>query len=503
MEESASSGGSAPKKASSTPAISRDTPQSGVSDAFKSATVAAKDKLKDTKEVAKEKLKDTKEALRHVQLPGYGTLDADLLPKPDKLGWFQRGWVVMLGQELISNYFAYCVLVFYMCIAPFCGRVSIDIKFSCEIGKDYIKSDIGSMICYYTKTYVWSFPQLAGATLLLLMGRDLAQKRFYYMLLKHGCVMNFMRMPLLRDNLLVVNIFAFGHFFAFVVLVGVRLYLSGFDMKTVGIDAAKAVYQASMNPNGPASQRFTKAGAPEDPVGLQIFIQLLVFLGLPGCLFIMKLIFSYDIERTLVPLSEYVRDVTTGVHASSPKGHGEDDVSDDGGSEAPDVFDLSQLVSCKDNRMRFLMDQRINDFADPSERSGRQRELYARLIATYMAEPWHKEPARTELADGLWPVPFLMTHRPSRLLSTSWSYPLVWRSYRNLSLLLITFFIFCQVVGFCVDIYTIHIGKRMAVFSLPGMILNIFILSWIWQRFWVAKAHTNTASAVEGYSSDF
>jgi len=444
--------------------------------------------------------------LKDVQIPGYGTISGEP-PKVDKFGWLKRGHVTGLLQHVGAQYGPVIALSFYMCLAPFFGAVRIDKQFPCEVGSKYIKTQFGAAICEYTKTYVWSFPQLGFASLLLLAGRDILQMRFYYFMLKHGGVVSFMQFPLLRDSIVIANIWAFAHFWLFVGLVILRLFTSGIDPQIAMEQAAKAAVAAAGNINarrglvGLDHDQLANSG---DPQGLQLLIQLLVLLGIPGVLFMMKLLSAYYLERTLVPLSEYIRDSTTGVeqakgfHAAAFESD-----EDDASPEVPEGQDepptprvergssawtpVGGLVSLKDNCLKPLLDTHLESILHEHKD---KKSCYKEITKVYVNQGWYKlsnEPHAIELCDSLWLAPFMCA--PGTPMSKfGWSFSNVWNLYRRIGLLICGFLLFIQVCSMVIDVHrTLNEHARCSL-NLVGEIFNAYFIGLIWQSLYVAHA---------------
>jgi len=74
------------------------------------------------------------------------------------------------------------------------------------------------LLCHYTKGFVFCFPAMATAVLLLLFGRNLLQQRLYYGFLKAGGVLSFSENTPWKDPLFVAMLFAFCHSIGYTVL---------------------------------------------------------------------------------------------------------------------------------------------------------------------------------------------------------------------------------------------------------------------------------------------
>jgi len=434
--------------------------------------------------------------VRNVQIPGYGTMAGEP-PPVDKLRWFARGAFLPLTQELSAQYGAYIILVCTMVTVPSVGPVGYvqtDKWFPCDLKSEYIATYTGSIICEYTKTYVWSFPQLALASLLLLLGRDYVQKRFYYFMLKNGGVMSFVPRPLLRDSIVAVNLWAFAHFIFFCLLVAWRLWLGGIDPSKAATAVAKATMAAASNPGGPSRHKHMPVKDANDSEGLQVLISLVIFLGLPGVLFILKLIDSYNIEITLVPLSEYIRDniSTSKVSSRSLDKLLEDAESDEENPTHLGGTDLAKLIPMNDTCVRGLV--QVYSEALQTHQVGQNR--YEHALELYVQQGWYKlikEPEPIQLLDGLWPAPFVTARegRAGKLWdgrAGDWTFNAVWQTYRQMTMGVCLAILACQVIVLCMDVRRCFTQHWQALFSFVGEIINIYFVGQILYQFYLAKS---------------
>mmetsp|Transcript_47120 Transcript_47120/g.74435 ORF Transcript_47120/g.74435 Transcript_47120/m.74435 type:complete len:496 (+) Transcript_47120:51-1538(+) len=440
------------------------------------------------------------------QIPGYGTLQGQD-PVPQKHAWFQRGSVWGLLVFIASEYTGYIILSWHMCLAPFFGQMDIDRHFSCKVGEHYIKSYTGSVACEYLKSYVWIFPQLIGTTMLLLVGRELVQKRFYYYLLYHGGVLSYMAPPPLRDIIMVGNLFVFSQFWLFVLLVSVILYTHGVDPAIAAERAARAGAAAAANPSVPSYRTWSEYADTSDKENLAVLIHLLVFLGIPGIFVITKLWGAYDIERTMVPLSEYIRDCSAVSSSQNPFALPLEapDYKDDDADEkttkniALNLTDLSALVSLKDHHLKeFLSDTKLDELVTKNSTRGERYDDIVADYPRYVLEHIKEEPPRLQLCDSLWPAPFLMAkpfnHMP-------WRFDKLWFLCRVVTSIL------SSAVCICLVFAGIHDGMRgfadhhQAFFRLPGIMLSLYLESLILRAFLNARAfvkHTPLPEFMEG-----
>lgn len=435
----------------------------------------------------------------------YGSLPEEEAPEA---GWIKRGRMDGLLEDLVIQYGAHVCILFYMCAAGLFGGLGLDRHFSCKLGPEnkVIQTHVGSAICEYSKTYVWSFPEVTLASLILLIGRDLAQKRFYYCLLKSGGVMSFIPHPLHRDSVVVANFWVFGQFWIFVGLVLLRLYVKGADPNIAVEEAAKAAAAAAANPNARVEYDADHLANSGDPHGLQLLVKLLAMLGIPGMLVIIRLLSAYNLESTLVPLSEYVRDSRLSVQ------HVKESCLSDDLSEVDRKRTEAQLAGClesvelmsgtignnlvcvKDNCICALLRMHIDRILEEDSCAD---ERYKKVLDLYWREGWYKlseEPPSIDLLDGLWTAPFVMA-TPSTLTTTvSWSFLTVWNLYRKIGGMMCAVIIFIQVLAIIVDTSRIFVEHPCAGFAVIGECFNVYFVGLVWYRIYLACPHVESVA---------
>eukprot|EP00929_Paragymnodinium_shiwhaense_P091703 TRINITY_DN51618_c0_g1_i1.p1 TRINITY_DN51618_c0_g1~~TRINITY_DN51618_c0_g1_i1.p1 ORF type:complete len:460 (+),score=89.15 TRINITY_DN51618_c0_g1_i1:43-1380(+) len=151
-----------------------------------------------------------------------------------------------------------------------------------------------ALVCEWTKTHVRCFPLLALVASLIVANHLLLRQRAYYEMLKQGLVLDFERFDAWRDPLFLflwwVLVNAFGHFvFEIWRIDGQELTsLEGFKNITEGPrDQLHAVQHDKL---------------------IGDVQRLMAFYFLPALMYMHFLWTSYDVERSLVPLSKYLKD---------------------------------------------------------------------------------------------------------------------------------------------------------------------------------------------------
>jgi len=201
------------------------------------------------------------------------------------------------------------------------------------------------LLCKYTKSYVFSFPAMATAVLLLICGRDFVQKRFYYGMLKAGGVISFSMNTAWKDLFFMTVCWDFCHCFGYTVFHMIILSRMGQEasmmrgfvpevssnstMPTNGegsttvvttLTTTLAVTGAMMLFNGGPKGGFkvhgphakgAKGAASSSGTTLMLHkyiktLMVLIATFLETLLLIIFMYWAYDITGTLVSLSEYL-----------------------------------------------------------------------------------------------------------------------------------------------------------------------------------------------------
>lgn len=198
------------------------------------------------------------------------------------------------------------------------------------------------LLCHYTKGFVFSFPAMATSVMLLLFGRDLLQKRFYYGLLKAGGVMSFSDNTAHKDPFFLAMCLDFCHCIGYTLFHLMVLRREGQESNLMRGFVPEASGTSTMPPNStPSSDTSStaaalvtlattllvkgammllvggpklgglKGGTGQGQTMLMLrkyleTIMVLVATFLETFLLIIFMYFAYDITGTLVPMSEYL-----------------------------------------------------------------------------------------------------------------------------------------------------------------------------------------------------
>lgn len=158
--------------------------------------------------------------------------------------------------------------------------------------------------CEYTKAYVEAFPLLAIVVLLLWTGRELLQKRYYYKMLKNLGVVQFGSNVLRKDPIGIILFVYFGHLVAHIIyLIYMAIHIEE-SLQDVADEGRNVRRTASQQVTLDLDHGIVKVPEEADPHWQNVSI-VITSMGVPATLLIVFFYLSYDIELTLVPLSEY------------------------------------------------------------------------------------------------------------------------------------------------------------------------------------------------------
>lgn len=317
-----------------------------------------------------------------------GLATQDGIPKPPA-EWESRGTILGLLIDVGSASASKAFLLVTLTVSV---RKHSSEYMQCSQADLHLKGFSERLICEYTKAYVFTFPALATVVLLLLVGRDLLQKRIYYGLLKAGGVLSFTGNAAWKDPLvlaLCVNCLHCMWYLCFQINVRSRAVKSSEAalVQLVGMDSATAL----------GSQSTALA---MDGNGVMALVLLLTTF-FPIILLIIFFFLAYDMEKSLVPLSEYL-------NAFEDEEH--------------DVTSMPQLCVCKDSVAKHMM-QLNQDLITATE--GNLAKVYEGIVAGYvkkkadfrpsaLAQGSSQHPSRwvslpsIGLMRALWPAELLM-----------------------------------------------------------------------------------------------
>lgn len=178
----------------------------------------------------------------------------------------------------------------------------------CEVGSTSgLESFSEVLICKYTKAYYFTFPAVATVVLLLLIGRDFLQKRLYYGLLKVGGVLAFNENQAWKDPLV---LFLCGNFLHCVWFMGLHYVAVRRDTHGAGLGLGEehkaSLIQAPTQDLPTSPMVMAGGGSPALSTTPLAMFALMISQYLPIILLIVFFFLAYNIEKSLVPLSEYL-----------------------------------------------------------------------------------------------------------------------------------------------------------------------------------------------------
>jgi len=171
--------------------------------------------------------------------------------------------------------------------------------FRCDRGGHYELSTLSAGICGYTQGAACTFAPLCLMVMILFIGRELVQKRLYYGLLRQQNVVQFASNDPLTDPLAIAVLVSYVHVILYLIYIiyATSLFNSGMTgtfYQHVGVENSKT-----------HGIEHVLIG---DDYAFTMVVELVSFYVLPATLFIVFMYTGYDIEATLVPLSQYVHD---------------------------------------------------------------------------------------------------------------------------------------------------------------------------------------------------
>jgi len=275
----------------------------------------------------------------NTQTTTYGACDRQEID--ETLDWETNGSLMNLLIDIASEAFSKVFLLVTLVASLEAGKDSFLL---CNQEDTPQLQNYGEvLLCHYTKAFVFCFPAMATAVLLLLFGRDFLQKRFYYGLLKAGGVISYSDNTAWRDTFFMAMCVDFCHCVGYTCLHMIILNRAGKEAAAMqGFVPQVSVSTTPMDGVGGSSATSTstavtaitttlavkgamlllyhglKAGAgmrrvpasgTDSPLVFQKYIEtLMVLIGtfLETLLLIIFMYFAYDITGTLVPMSEYL-----------------------------------------------------------------------------------------------------------------------------------------------------------------------------------------------------
>jgi hypothetical protein len=259
--------------------------------------------------------------------------------------------------------------------------------FACEAGGAYDLSAADAIVCGWTQGWTCSFAPFALTVMNLYIGRDLLAKRFYYGVLRQRGVLQFGSNNPLTDPLSLLVFIAYAHVILYLVFI---IYVTGLLSSN---DSAFLVQHGRGVIGGSGDTDILKETLlARDGHAMRIVMELISFYVLPATLFVVFFFCGYDIEISLVPLSQYVHDEVL----------------------AGDQDSLSKLTILEDNRAKALVEEKA---ADILALAGDHEDEFLQVLEHYAKEPVSENSGTVYMIDSLWPAYLLLPNEASQCAS--------------------------------------------------------------------------------------
>jgi len=203
--------------------------------------------------------------------------------------WEGRGAILGLVIEAASRSAGQAMMLIPMLMVALSGDMKL---LNCRQRQGMTGSQ--AVMCEYFTAYAVAFPVIATTGMMLVVGRNLLQKRLYYAMLQAGGVMTFGQNNPLADVLVWIVIWCYGHCLCYLIFVINTCFNEGtFEFRLGG-------------------------GVRMEEEALKLIVGCVSMLILPSTLFTIFFYCAYDIEGTLLPLSQYVHDALDVADTQSP-----------------------------------------------------------------------------------------------------------------------------------------------------------------------------------------
>lgn len=355
-------------------------------------------------------------------------------PKKE-LAWLRRGSVLGLSLHVIGFGFSNFVLLCTLLATLRHGQRQV---MPCELGSSGLETPTEVMICEYTQAYMNTFPAIGAVVFCLTNGRDILVMRIYYGLLLEGGVMSFAANEAWRDWLIRFLVLNFLHAIGFIVIQFAALSR---ELDLPYTYTAEAVAQASLFELGlmpgpddagghvkPVHHAFFRphihsghGGIAQARRGMAKSDAELAWMCLstmlPIVLLTVFLVLQQDIEKMLVPLSEYL------------KGYEERQMPIPSLHSIPDSA-VKRFVENNPGPTTRHMD------ALQSYYKGLIRDYSARRSSIHLQEGLERPEEFQPGGDGVEPVSLFQALWPSKLLmqrSEDWIFRAAWLWYVTMS----------------------------------------------------------------------
>jgi len=297
------------------------------------------------------------------------------------------GMVIWIQSVPLATMFIHCM-------------VSYGKMFPCEEGGAYSLSFQSSCFCAYTKAYIRCFAPLALTAMCLIVGRDLLQKRTYYSVLKHRGVLEFAANNPFKDPVFLGVLISYLHLLLHLIFI---IWATGFFSSNNPTKFLQHTGEGEDITGGDVKNMV------DDAFAFRLIVELVSFIVLPATLFIIFFFTAYDIEATLVPLSQYVHDAR----------------------DAGEGAELSQLEIMEDCWVKEVLDANAADIIGAVDESQPHELEFKELLNEYNRQRKEKEAKdiiRMTMTESLWPAQLLLPLQASQDKSAK-AFRMLWMVY--------------------------------------------------------------------------
>lgn len=335
-----------------------------------------------------EESKDEAKAGLMGKIEGYGATLTGKKPETPRDGpeekepkaWEARGTILGLCIDLGMIIWIQSVPLATMFIH---SMVSYGKMFPCEEGGTYKLSFFDACYCAYTKAFIRGFAPLALTAMCLIVGRDLLQKRTYYSVLKWRGVLEFAANNPFKDPVFLAVLISYIHLILHLIFI---IWATGFFSSD---SSSKFLQHTGEGEDITGGDVKNMVG---DAFAFRLIVELVSFIVLPATLFIIFFFTAYDIEATLVPLSQYVHDAR----------------------DAGEGAELSQLEILEDCWVKEVLDAKAPDILGAAEDHENE---FKELLNEYNLQRKTleaKELIRMTMTESLWPAQLLLPIQASQ-----------------------------------------------------------------------------------------
>lgn len=384
-----------------------------------------------TEEVADDKLAGAVENNK-VPIVTTGDPEAQEEEKPQK-EWEKRG-------EMLALIVNVAMIIWFQSIPllTMFGHAIANIGhwFPCEEGGRYDLSMTSACVCGYTQGFTRCFAPLSCTVMILFIGRELLQKRLFYGVLRRHGVVQFASNNPLTDPLALAVLVTFAHVILYLIYIVYATSLLSTSTTSKFIQHTGGEY-GDVND---AEHLF--AG---DNYAFQMVVELVTFYALPSTLFVVFFFTGYDIEATLVPLSQYVHDAY----------------------DAGEGNQLSNLQILDDAHCRQMVESKA---AELLAKANVHEEEFEQVIESYNGWSKEDELGKVYMLQSLWPAYVLLPVEASGE-SGAKLFRVLWMVFLVTSLIVSTFIM--GLLGEYIFLCFRHFAKR----ELPYIIQSVVVIA--------------------------